>query len=71
MTIRTPPGLPHGGKGIRVDQPPPPVDRERVVRAFAHAIRHPDDYIPGRTWYGRGPRWSVHDEIGRAVGLPV
>jgi len=67
-------GLPHGGgkAGIRAD--PHAMDaagRERLVRAFARAIRNVTDYVPGPDM-GTDERcmaW-VLDEIGRAVGLP-
>jgi glutamate dehydrogenase/leucine dehydrogenase len=64
-------GLPHGGgkSGILAD--PRTADKERLVRAFARAIRDLSEYIPGpdmgtdETCMG----W-LEDEIGRAVGLP-
>jgi glutamate dehydrogenase (NAD(P)+) len=66
-------GLAHGGgKSVLRGDPRMPADRkERLVRAFAHALRHEADYIFGpdmgtdETCMG----W-VADEIGRAVGLP-
>ncbi len=64
-------GLPHGGgkSGILAD--PTTADKERLVRAFARAIRDIDDYIPGPDM-GTDEScmaWT-RDEIGRAVGLP-
>ena len=66
-------GLPHGGgKSVIFGDPRmPPADKERVIRAFAGAIRDLVDYIPGPDM-GTDERcmaW-VQDEIGRAVGLP-
>ena len=67
-------GLPHGGgKSVIFGNPRMPApDKERVMRAFACAIRDLVDYIPGPDM-GTGERcmaW-VRDEIGRAVGLPA
>lgn len=67
-------GLPHGGAKsvIRADPRMDPVDKERLVRAFAGAIAELTDYIPGPDMgtdeLAMG--W-VRDEIGRAVGLPA
>ena len=64
-------GLAHGGGKAGILAAPRGGDRERLVRAFARAIETLTDYIPGpdmgtdETCMG----W-VHDEIGRAVGLP-
>ena len=66
-------GLPHGGgkSVIFADPKMPPKDKERLIRAFATAIANLSDYIPGpdmgtdETAMG----W-IHDETGRAVGLP-
>ncbi len=75
MTLKTAAaGLPHGGAKavILADPRMPPADKENTVRAFASAIADIRDYIPGpdmgtdeqaMTW--------IHDEIGRAVGLPA
>ncbi len=66
-------GLPHGGgkAGIRAAGPLPTVAKERVVRAFAHAIRHLEGYIPGPDMGTDEAAMAwIHDEIGRAVGLP-
>lgn len=67
-------GLPHGGAKavIAADPGMPAVDKEALLRAFAHAIGHERDYIAGpdmgsdETCMG----W-IHDEIGRAVGRPA
>jgi glutamate dehydrogenase (NAD(P)+) len=66
-------GLPHGGgKSVIFGDPRmSPAEKERVMRAFACAIRELVDYIPGPDM-GTDERcmaW-VQDEIGRSVGLP-
>jgi glutamate dehydrogenase (NAD(P)+) len=67
-------GLPHGGgKSVIVADPhAPEPERERLVRAFAAAIRTLVDYVPGPDMgtSERSMAW-IHDEIGRAVGLPA
>jgi glutamate dehydrogenase/leucine dehydrogenase len=66
-------GLPHGGgKSVIVADPAmPPADKERLVRAFAAAIRDLVDYIPGPDMgtNEQAMAW-VKDEIGRGIGLP-
>jgi glutamate dehydrogenase/leucine dehydrogenase len=67
-------GLPHGGgkAGIRVARPLTGSDREPVVRAFAQAIRCLVDYVPGPDMGTDETAMAwIHDEIGRAVGLPA
>ena len=65
--------LPHGG-GKSVIFGDPKMDlakKEQLIRAFARAIRDLIEYIPGPDM-GTDERcmaW-IHDEIGRAVGLP-
>jgi glutamate dehydrogenase (NAD(P)+) len=66
-------GLPHGGgKSVIFGDPRmPEAGKERLMRAFACAIRDLVDYIPGPDM-GTNERcmaW-VRDEIGRSVGLP-
>lgn len=66
-------GLPHGGaKSVIFGDPRMPIaDKERLIRAFACAIRDLVDYIPGPDM-GTDERcmaW-VRDETGRAAGLP-
>ena len=66
-------GLPHGGgKSVILGDPKiAPEDKERLIRAFARAIRDLVEYIPGPDM-GTDERcmaW-IKDEIGRAVGLP-
>ncbi|MBI4218902.1 MAG: Glu/Leu/Phe/Val dehydrogenase [Chloroflexi bacterium] len=66
-------GLAHGGgkAGIRADPSSDPGTKEALVRAFARAIRNLDDYIPGPDMGTDETSMAwVHDEIGRAVGLP-
>ena len=66
-------GLPHGGaKSVIVADPRMPLERkELVIRAFARALRDIRDYIvgPDMGTNERAMAW-VHDEIGRAAGLP-
>jgi glutamate dehydrogenase/leucine dehydrogenase len=66
-------GLPYGGgKSVIVGDPHmPKLEKERIIRAFAHAIRDISDYIPGPDM-GTDELcmgW-IKDETGRAVGLP-
>jgi glutamate dehydrogenase/leucine dehydrogenase len=66
-------GLAHGGgkAGIIANPSLPTAQKERLVRAFAQAIRNLTEYIPGPDM-GLNEQcmaW-IHDEIGRAVGLP-
>jgi glutamate dehydrogenase (NAD(P)+) len=66
-------GLPHGGgKSVIFGDPKmAPERKERLIRAFARAIRDLVEYIPGPDM-GTDERcmaW-IKDEIGRAVGLP-
>jgi glutamate dehydrogenase (NAD(P)+) len=65
--------LPHGGgKSVIFGDPKMDlVNKEELIRAFARAIRDLVEYIPGPDM-GTDERcmaW-IHDEIGRAVGLP-
>jgi glutamate dehydrogenase/leucine dehydrogenase len=67
-------GLPHGGgKSVIFADPKMPVtEKEKLIRAFACAIRDITEYIPGPDM-GTDERcmaW-IKDEIGRAVGLPA
>ncbi|MFZ5492585.1 MAG: Glu/Leu/Phe/Val family dehydrogenase [Pseudomonadota bacterium] len=66
-------GLPHGGgkSVLRADPRLPAADKERLIRAFAAAIRHEQDYIAGPDMGTDETCMAwVKDEIGRAVGLP-
>lgn len=66
-------GLPHGGgKAVLYGDPKmPKSDKQRLIRAFASALRNTDEYIfgPDMGTDEESMAW-VHDEIGRAVGLP-
>jgi glutamate dehydrogenase/leucine dehydrogenase len=65
--------LPHGGgKSVVFGDPKmPPHEKEQTIRAFARAIADLKEYVPGPDMgtdeLAMG--W-VHDEIGRAAGLP-
>jgi glutamate dehydrogenase/leucine dehydrogenase len=66
-------GLPHGGgkSVIFAESRMERRDKERLIRAFACAIRHLGDYIPGPDMGTDESCMAwVKDEIGRAVGLP-
>jgi glutamate dehydrogenase (NAD(P)+) len=67
-------GLAHGGgKSVLAGDPcMPRAQKERLIRAFARALRHETDYIfgPDMGTDEACMAW-VHDEIGRAVGLPA
>jgi glutamate dehydrogenase (NAD(P)+) len=66
-------GLAHGGAKsvIFADPSRPLAERERLVRAFAAAIRSLKEYIPGPDMGTNETAMAwVKDEIGRAVGLP-
>jgi glutamate dehydrogenase (NAD(P)+) len=66
-------GLTHGGgKSVLIGDPRmPAADKERLIRAFACALRHETDYIfgPDMGTDETCMAW-IKDEIGRAVGLP-
>jgi glutamate dehydrogenase (NAD(P)+) len=66
-------GLAHGGgkSVISADPAMPEPEKERLIRAFAGAVRDLSEYIPGPDMgtNERAMAW-VKDEIGRAVGLP-
>lgn len=65
--------LPHGGaKSVIFGDPSmPAAEKERLVRAFAAAIRHLTDYIPGPDMGTNETAMAwIRDEIGRSVGLP-
>jgi glutamate dehydrogenase/leucine dehydrogenase len=66
-------GLAHGGgkAGIVADPHAPAVEKARLVRAFGRAIRDLVEYIPGPDMgTDEACMGHLHDEIGRAVGLP-
>jgi len=66
-------GLPHGGGKAGIAAPGlAAADHERVMRAFAWAIEQFTDYTPGPDMGTSETSMAyVHDEIGRAVGLPA
>jgi len=66
-------GLAHGGgkSVIKGDPGMPLAEKQRIIRAFACAIRDLAGYIPGPDMGTNESCMAwVHDEIGRAVGLP-
>ena len=66
-------GLPHGGgkAGIVGDPAMDRAAKERLIRAFGRAIQDLVDYIPGPDMgITEACMAYLHDEIGRAVGLP-
>ena len=66
-------GLPHGGGKAGIVAPGlEAAGHERVMRAFARAIQQLTDYIPGPDMGTSETSMAyVHDEIGRAIGLPA
>jgi glutamate dehydrogenase (NAD(P)+)/glutamate dehydrogenase (NADP+) len=64
-------GLKHGGAKSGIVADPRSSDKETLVRAFARTIRDLKGYIPGPDMGTdeQSMAW-VHEEIGRAVGLP-
>ena len=66
-------GLPHGGGKAGIVGAPdiPLAEKENIIRAFGRAIRDLVDYIPGPDMgTDEACMAFLHDEIGRAVGLP-
>jgi glutamate dehydrogenase (NAD(P)+) len=66
-------GLPHGGgKSVLVGDPHMPRhEKEQLIRAFACALKDEKSYIFGPDMgTDEGCMGWIHDEIGRAVGLP-
>jgi glutamate dehydrogenase/leucine dehydrogenase len=67
-------GLPHGGgkAGILADPAMGRAGKERLIRSFARAIRTLTEYVPGPDMgTDEACMGWIHDEIGRAVGLPA
>lgn len=64
-------GIPHGGGKSGLIADPHSSDKVALFRIFALAIRELIDYIPGPDM-GSDERCMacIHDEIGRAIGLP-
>lgn len=66
-------GLPHGGgKAVIFGDPAMPrPQKERLIRAFAQAIRDLRDYVPGPDMGTDETAMAwIRDETGRAIGLP-
>ncbi len=64
-------GLAHGGGKSGILANPKTCDKQRLVRAFARAIRDLMEYIPGPDMGTDETCMAwIHDEIERAVGLP-
>lgn len=64
-------GIPHGGGKAGIVADPKDPDIERYFRLFAREIKHIFEYIPGPDMGSNEQSMAwVHDEIGRAVGLP-
>jgi glutamate dehydrogenase (NAD(P)+) len=67
-------GLAHGGgKSVLWGDPRMPRERkEALIRTFAHALRHEQDYIFGPDMGTNEVCMAwIKDEIGRSVGLPA
>ena len=63
--------LPHGGAKSAILADPRSENKEALIRAFAQAIKTLTDYIPGPDMGTDEKSMAfIHDEIGRAVGLP-
>ncbi|CUH98315.1 Glu/Leu/Phe/Val family dehydrogenase [Leisingera aquaemixtae] len=66
-------GLPHGGgkSVIAADPKMPAAEKERLIRAFARAIRTTGSYIPGPDMGTDETAMAwIRDEGARSVGLP-
>ncbi|MBI3862888.1 MAG: Glu/Leu/Phe/Val dehydrogenase [Planctomycetia bacterium] len=64
-------GLAHGGGKAGIMADPKSPEKPRLIRAFARAIRHLVEYIPGPDMGTNESCMAwIFDEIGRAVGLP-
>lgn len=63
--------LPHGGAKSAIIADPKKADKEKLIRAFAVAIKGLTEYIPGPDMGTDETCMAfIHDEIGRAIGLP-
>ena len=64
-------GLPHGGAKAGIIADPADPRKERIFRIFARMIRNVTEYIPGPDMGcdETSMAW-IHDETGRALGLP-
>ncbi len=64
-------GLPHGGGKAGIIADPKDPEKEHYFRLFAQAIKELYEYIPGPDMGSNEKCMAwMHDEIGRAVGLP-
>ncbi len=64
-------GIPHGGGKAGIIADPTDRNKERHFRIFAGQIRGLNEYIPGPDMGSDEACMAwIHDEIGRAVGLP-
>ena len=64
-------GLPHGGGKAGIVADPKTSDRIGLIRAFAASIGELTDFVPGPDMgTDETCMAAIHDEIGRAVGLP-
>ncbi|MGI9515486.1 MAG: Glu/Leu/Phe/Val family dehydrogenase [Pirellulaceae bacterium] len=64
-------GLPHGGGKSGIIADPKTCDKPTLIIEFAKAIRELEDYIPGPDMgTDESCMALIHEEIGRAVGLP-
>jgi len=65
-------GLPHGGGKSGIIANPRTVHKEQIIRTFAKAIKHLEEYIPGPDMGTDETSMAfIYDETSRAVGLPV
>lgn len=64
-------GLPHGGGKAGIMADPGSSNRAALIRSFARGIAELTDYIPGPDMgTDESSMAMIHEEIGRAVGLP-
>jgi len=64
-------GLKHGGAKSGIIADPSSAEKETLVREFARQIRDLKEYIPGPDMGTDETAMAwIHEEIGRAVGLP-
>jgi glutamate dehydrogenase (NAD(P)+) len=64
-------GLPHGGGKAGIIADSKKIDKERFFRTLAREIRNIVEYIPGPDMGSNEDCMAwIHDEIGRATGLP-
>jgi glutamate dehydrogenase/leucine dehydrogenase len=65
-------GISHGGGKSGLIADPKSADMEHLFRTFARMIRELHEYIPGPDMGSNEVSMAwIHDEIGRAVGLPA